>query len=178
MIYITKYRLIPDIENQYRVRSEEESICPVCGCIDLKVIGSRKRGALKGDGDGLVLIIRRLRCKACRKIHHELPDILIPYKRYTSEVIEDILDDTAPLAGCETSSILRIKAWFSAMSEYIAGSLSGIAIKLGFGIGPGIGTARQRIKNMVGAFPGWLARAVRTLVNTNNWVHTRSAFLS
>ncbi len=34
------------------------------------------------------------------------------------------------------------------------------------------GPARQRIKDLVGEATGWLARVVRTMVNTNNWVQT------
>ncbi len=68
-----------DNSNKYYVKSEENSICPVCGCCELKVIGSRKRNTLQGDGETIILIIRRLRCRNCRRIHHELPDILVPY---------------------------------------------------------------------------------------------------
>jgi len=36
----------------------------------------------------------------------------------------------------------------------------------------------QRVMDFVGDAPGWLARIVRPVANTNNWIHTRSAFLS
>jgi superfamily II helicase len=36
----------------------------------------------------------------------------------------------------------------------------------------------QRVMDFVGDAPGWLARLVRPVANTNNWIHTRSAFLS
>jgi hypothetical protein len=35
-----------------------------------------------------------LKCSQCNCLHNELPDILTPYKRYTSEVIEDVVDGT------------------------------------------------------------------------------------
>jgi len=35
-----------------------------------------------------------LKCSQCNCLHNELPDILSPYKRYTSEVIEDVVDGT------------------------------------------------------------------------------------
>jgi hypothetical protein len=180
MICLANYRLILDKEknNEYYVKSEEKSICPVCGCSELKVIGSRKRNALKEDGETIILIIRRLRCKNCRRIHHELPDILVPYKRYTSKVIEAILDGTLPEVCCENSSIFRIKKWFDKASEYIAGCLSAIAAQLSLEIKSGGGPASRRIKDLVGEATGWLARAVRTIVNTNNWIQTRSAFLT
>jgi hypothetical protein len=134
MICLAKYRLILDKDNsnKYYVKSEENSICPVCGCCELKVIGSRRRGALKGNGDAIILIIRRLRCANCHRVHHELPDMLVPYKRHTSAVIEAVLDDTPLEVGCENSSIYRIKRWFAEAAEYIAGCLTAIAARLGY----------------------------------------------
>jgi hypothetical protein len=178
MICLAKYRLVLDQNNRYHVKSEEKSLCPVCGCLELKVIGSRKRNALPGDGETIILIIRRLRCKNCRKIHHELPDILVPYKRYTSAVIEAIIDDATTEVCCEESSITRIKRWFAEVSGYIAGSLSAVAARMRFETKSSSSSARQRIKDLVGETAGWLARVVRTMVNTNNWPQTRLAFLS
>ncbi|NSW81649.1 MAG: hypothetical protein HPY90_00005 [Syntrophothermus sp.] len=34
----------------------------------------------------------------------------------------------------------------------------------------------ERIRQLVGEAPGWLARIVRPVVNSNLWVHTRFAF--
>ena len=55
------------------------------------MIGSRKRAFISSVGERIVLIIRRLKCKACGRVHHELPDILVPYKRYSSESIEAVI---------------------------------------------------------------------------------------
>lgn len=181
MISVAKYRLIQfkDSINKYYVKSEENSICPICGNMDLSVIGSRNRVARQSDGKTMYLIIRRLRCSNCHKIHHELPDLLVPYKRYVSAAIEVIIDDNAAEICCENSSISRIKSWFADISQHMSGCLSAIAVRLGLKIRPGNGSsAYQRIKHMVGETSGWLAKAVRTIVNTNNWVHTRSAFMA
>ena len=39
--------------------------------------------------------INRLKCsnERCNRLHNELPDCMIPYKHYGSEIIEDVLDD-------------------------------------------------------------------------------------
>ncbi|WP_445349419.1 DUF6431 domain-containing protein [Desulforudis sp. DRI-14] len=63
------------------MRSAEQIPCPCCSG-HLKVIGSRKRSCIDSLGDKIVLIIRRLGCVACHRIHHELPDMLVPYKRF------------------------------------------------------------------------------------------------
>jgi len=181
MISIAKYRLIldKDSSNRYYVRPEEISICPICSNPELKVIGSRKRGVLKGDGAAIILIIRRLRCLDCKRIHHELPDILVPYKRYSSGVIEAIVNDKSDEISCEDSSIYRIKRWFQEVSGYIAGCLGAVTAQHGLElVVTGTSLVAQRIKAYVGEEASWLARAVRTVVNTNNWLHTRSAFMS
>lgn len=181
MISIANYQLVQfkDNINKYYVKSQENSICPTCENMELKVVGSRKRTAWNGDGKTITLVIRRLRCINCHRIHHELPDLLVPYKRYVSAAIEAILDDNTAEVCCENSSISRIKTWFAEVSEYIAGSMYAIAIRLGLETKLLVGSsAYRRIKIMAGETSGWLAKAVRTMVNTNNWVHTRSAFMS
>ena len=42
MICLAKYRLVLDQNNRYHVKSEEKSLCPVCGCLELKVIAAEK----------------------------------------------------------------------------------------------------------------------------------------
>ena len=32
-------------------------------------------------------MVRRLRCLDCKKISHELPDMVVPYKRHESDII-------------------------------------------------------------------------------------------
>ncbi len=40
------------------------------------------------DGGGQILIIRRLRCDDCQRIHHELPDCPMPFRSYDSGSLE------------------------------------------------------------------------------------------
>lgn len=181
MIVIAKYRLEKDdaISHKLRVKSEEESICPVCLNRTLKVIGSRNRNALDSDGERLIIVIRRLRCLTCKKIHHELPDILVPYKRYLSECIEAIIEEAHEQIACEGSTIYRLRQWFNAIQFHIKGSLVSIAAMSKNSIGAVAGeTILKMIKVYVGEEFGWLSRVVRIVVNTNNWVHTRNAFMA
>lgn len=185
MICLANYRLIRDEANpnKYYVRSEEDSVCPVCGSPELRVIGSRKRGAFQGDGTAIALIIRRLRCQECVRIHHELPDILVPYKRYCSECIEAVLTDrTTAAVAADESTLHRWQCWFMVMAKHIIGCLQSIAIRCSQSsptAQPSLPASLLcRVWHYVGNAPAWLARAVRPVVNTNNWVQTRSAFLS
>ena len=164
------------------VRSGEQNPCPICGGL-LKVIGSRRRRYIDGLGERKVLMIRRLRCSICNKIHHELPDLLVPYKRYESKSIEAVVSGYGALTvAADESTISRWKRWFLAMSNYLAGALLSIAIRYGIETVEEVSdlpqSPLQRICRHVGYSAGWLARVVRSLVNANYWPYTRFAFLS
>ncbi len=147
------------------------------------VAGSRKRKYIKITGEQVTLILRRLKCQPCKRIHHELPDILVPYKRYSSESIEEALNGGKNMTvAADESTIYRWKQWFRDISGYFLGCLISITIcyidnsveeKSVSPVSP-----LHRIWHYVGNAPRWLSRIVRPVANANLWVQTRSAFLS
>jgi len=165
------------------VRCAEVVPCPCCG-ETLAVMGSRLRKLAGADGEGRLLVIRRLRCRGCRKIHHELPDCIVPYKRYESACVEAVVaEPEAPSAiAVDDATLRRWRHWFRQQSAYLLGALRSIALR--FHQDPAeepsvpSQSAHQRIGQLVGHAPGWLGRMVRPVVNVHLWVHTRSAFLS
>jgi hypothetical protein len=114
------------------------------------------------DGSVVVLIIRRLRCRDCNKTHHELPDLLVPYKRHGAETIEGIIGCKTENTCCEESTIRKIKAWWGAMLLYFQSILAWLEEK-------------YKVKFQQPSVPREIVRAV---ANAHLWVHTRSAFLS
>lgn len=183
MVILSEYELAENPETGvFFVKSSEQNPCPVCNGL-LKVIGSRRRGYINELGDCKTLMIRRLRCSPCKKIHHELPDLLVPYKRHESKSIETAVSGEATLTvAADESTIRRWKKWFSSLSEYFAGILFSLALRYGIKSGEDLSdlprSPLQRIRLYVGGAPRWLARIVRPVVNVNSWVQTRSAFLS
>ena len=164
------------------VRCAELSLCPCCG-ERLNVIGSRKRMCKNSSGQTTVLIIRRLRCSNCGRVHHELPDCLVPYKRYESLCIEQVVTNSELSdVGADEATLYRLRKWFHRQLPYLLGCLRAIAIRLGQipVEEPSVPSrsAHQRIGRYVGNAPGWLARLVRPIANSNLWLHTRSAWLS
>lgn len=159
MVVISHYRL--GHEGEGRVYSEENSVCPACGG-SLRGYGRRKRKAIKIDGAVLVMSIRRLQCQNCRKIHHELPNIVMPYKRHCSETIEKIIVGEDEEIGCEESTIRRVKAWWTVWRLYFESVIASLLEKdeMVFSIDP---TPRE---------------IVRTCANAYMWPATRSAFLT
>ena len=63
-----------------------EVVCPNCGCA-LKYYDTVARGIRKEYGISTYISVRRLRCTGCNRVHRELPDTVIPYKRYERRVI-------------------------------------------------------------------------------------------
>lgn len=163
------------------VRSAEQHICPVCEH-DLFVIGSRSRKVRKSTGERITYIIRRLRCKSCERIHHELPDLLIPYKRYEAACLESGLSQgQSSDVAADESTLYRWGVWFAKCWQYWVNCLSTIAARTGNPVKPlsvPSPSALQQIGHYVGQGVGWLARLVRPIVHSQLWVHTRFAFLS
>jgi hypothetical protein len=137
-------------------------------------VGSRKRVWFNSSGKRLELIIRRLYCKAEIKIHHELPDILVPYKRYDAESIEGVVSgETSNEVAVEESTIYCWKSWFSVWIKYALGCLQSISIRynlpvLELSLLPQ--SVLQSLGRFVGLASGWLKRVVRPIVNSNLWV--------
>lgn len=138
---------------------------------------------MDASGEIKELRIRRLRCVNCRQIHHELPDCLVPYKRYESGCVEQVISE-APSSdvAADESTLNRWKSWFRDQKSYWLGCLTSIAAR--FHQDPVKAssipsqTAHHRFGQVVGDAPGWLARIVRPIANANLWLHTRFAFLS
>ena len=174
--------LLKSLSPVFFVRSMEQIPCPCCGG-DHRVIGSRQRKYSKGSGEQCILVIRRLRCKQCKRIHHELPDILVPYKRYDSESIEAVVTGNAALSvAADESTLARWRSWFQTHSSYFLGCLNSIAIRFFNGTPEGVPSLPYSVPHSIwqhtGNSAGWLARVVRPITNMNLWTHTRFAFLS
>jgi hypothetical protein len=164
------------------VRSAEIVPCPCCGG-SLKVVGSRRRVWYKSSSEKTKLIIRRMYCERCERIHHELPDILVPYKRYDADSIEQVVSESGPIdIVVDDSTIFRWRRWFSGWSSYAQGCLQSITIRFHLPVDEDSSDHLQTVLHPIGRFVGhevgWLSRAVRSIANLNFWVQTRSAFLS
>ena len=118
MLQIRNYRLEVKIGTvTFFVINLESSNCPLCQML-LFVRGTRKRVFYKSEEEKITLIIRRLYCENCKRIHHELPDCIVPYKRYGAEVIENIVNGKGAEAPCPEGTVKRIRGWWKAVVTY------------------------------------------------------------
>ena len=167
------------------VRSGERLPCPICYG-ELGCIGSRPRKCIDSEIVVRILMIRRLKCDECSKIHHELPDILVPYKRHTSECFEKVLGAVEPdepsHVPVEDSTLNRWKGWFDGSVVHWVGALVAVNAEVNDTHEAALPAASmsplQTIWQLVGRGRGWLARVVRIVVNSVKWLQTRSACLS
>ncbi|NLU51226.1 MAG: hypothetical protein GXX09_12680 [Syntrophomonadaceae bacterium] len=60
-----------------------------------------------------------LGCVECKRIHHELPDMLVPYKRHVRESIEAAVSgDEALTVTADESTLWRWRRWFTELAFY------------------------------------------------------------
>ena len=138
--------------------------CPICNG-RLTTIGTRRRRFIPDDGDKSTLIIRRRRCKECGRIHHELPDILLPHKLHVAATFEKIHAGDLWDVCCDDNTARRIRWWLAqVLLPMAAGLLSPL---------PCIGRALL-LNKLSDSPPGCLPIIVFYLVNGNLW-HTRFA---
>ncbi len=110
----------------------------------------------------------------CCRISHELPDLVVPYKRYESDVIADALDESGnPEDGCcpaELSTIQRWKLWLFLLSGYFEASVRALMELMDIKA-----FIRLPLYPLSQQADGWLKILVRNLVNSGRWRQTRSA---
>lgn len=97
----------------FLVTGEAESVCPICGG-KLKYRDRRKRYVRDPEGRRVIYSLRRLRCQAkgCGKLHTELPDVLIPYKRYKRETFEAVTAFRKPDIPMEERTHRKMRSWY------------------------------------------------------------------
>ena len=132
----------------------------------------------QSDGDRRTLIIRRLRCGKCGRLHHELPDIVVPYKRYDADTIEEVLSEkeTNPSFPCETSTAVRLRVWFLLLRSYFEGTIRALSFLYRQDMALQEELATLACLEPADLENGWLKRLVRVIVNSGRWQQTRSAY--
>lgn len=87
----------------FLVISEEDAICPECQS-PLCRRDRKLRVYKEAGGKKSWFAINRLKCtnEKCRRLHHELPDCMFPYKHYGTEIIEDVVDEVVGPEDIET----------------------------------------------------------------------------
>lgn len=103
----------------FSIQSEEaHPLCPHCKKA-MWQYGYRWRVAFLSNGQKVHILIRRLWCPRCLRIHHELPDFLLPYKRFVARCIEKAINGQTDGLCCENSTIIRWHRWFQSLTKMV-----------------------------------------------------------
>lgn len=158
----------------------EQVPCPHCQAA-LQPYDRRNRKCRDINGDLTTLVIRRLRCcnPHCRHIHAELPDFLVPYKRYTADVIEAVLTGTAAVAPTEETTRRRWRIWYLQIQNHFLGAMSSVRRILQETARTLLASPSKKSSFEVPLLTGLsLTEMVRLTVNSGNWITTRSVMVS
>ena len=155
----------------YRVETDEEIPCPCPDCYGklikkgwrTRFLTRTKHDATEDDYEPyekICLFIRRLQCKECGTIHHELPDCIVPYKRLSIGIIEEIIKQPKKPTLVEYETVINLLKWWTNMMAYITRVAPSIKEKHGVSI-----THENNLREIV-----------RALAHSHFWPGTRSKF--
>lgn len=146
----------------------------------MDVIGSRNRKIFflmsDSEGEQRIYRIRRLKCPTCKKIHHELPNFMIPYKRQCTATVSHILEGN-DLYDLSEKVVTRIHHWFNLrVNAFIGlvGQLFKNELRLPHIILPNdVFSKLDWLKAQFAHHPKWLNHLVHALLFSGLWPHTR-----
>ncbi len=145
--------------------------CPICeGSLTYR--DSVPRIRRKEGGTVEHLIIRRLRCTGCGTLHRELPDCLVPFKHYETQVIAGVLDGIVTPDDVDSEDYPCLEtircwlAWFAGNLANIEGAMrcasSGIRIA-GNGV---LLSGRSLLEAIRNRYQDWLEKVLRIIYNS------------
>lgn len=165
MVIITHFRKISREDGLIYIISEEVHKCPKCDN-KLKVKDYRERQGWTKYGDKRRYLLRRLQCKSCGAIHIELPDILLPYKRYNTEAVESVLNGNDSDCVASITTMKLWQSWYERIWLQMLLLLSALAHKDRNVSRP------ETINRAKSKEAGWLKTAVMAIINSGEKVPT------
>lgn len=94
--------------------------CPTCHGV-LKHYDRRRRYLVDEHGEKHTYWLRRLRCVKCKRLHTEIPDLIVPYKRYGAAVIVSVAEGKDTSVPHEERTRQKIKAWCKKVTTHLQG---------------------------------------------------------
>jgi uncharacterized protein YbaR (Trm112 family) len=177
MVIVSSFKLSHNESSGiFTVIAEEFVCCPLCRG-ELFYRDSRLR-TLKGLlGEVWYFFLRRMRCQTCKKLHTELPSIIQPYRHYSSEAIQSVLDGSEAGVDCvaDNSTIRRWKTDFAQAEPDINQRLASIHAQMDIDKTP-IASTVHILGNIKIKIERWLAFVMELLINSGHIICTQFAF--
>ena len=147
--------------------------CPCCGG-KLNYRDARPRIRKHEGGTADYIYIHRYRCKNCGRYHNALPDCLLPYKHYESDVICGVVDGTITSADMESedypseATMLRWKYWLAFNMAAIECILRSVFYRLWHHDESVLYTADSLLDELREQADNWLSAVIRIIYNTGH----------
>lgn len=151
---------------------QDECFCPECGSSLKHRDWKRRHNKYPGKEPKQVwFVIERKRCTKCRKIHSILPEFVVPYKHYKSELIEDVVDEFISEADtviedypCE-STLKRWKEWIELNKNLIESTIRTTGYKI-FKLGTSFLKTKENVFDIIrNKYRDWLKYIIIMIYN-------------
>ena len=158
------------------IKSKEPSLCPLCGG-GLIYRDMRRRYLKNSQGEKKRFMLRRLKCEECKKLHTEIPYFIQPYKHYSSETIQSVIDNNAGAGECaaDNSTIRRWKNGFSEAGPDISQRLASVYARMSNEPAT-INQSASILKIIMNKNGRWLAFVMSLLINAGYKLRAQFAF--
>jgi hypothetical protein len=174
MVIVTSFKTRYNSERKYHeVIYSEETHCPYCGG-GLKYRNSRKRKVLDELRNVIAYLLRRLWCAGCLSLHTEIPDIIQPYRHFSSSVIQDVITG-GDVCAADDSTIRRWRNDFDESKPDIEQRLKSVYARETGSHAP-ITTETKTLCGLMKLETKWLAYVMKLLINCGHRLCTRFAF--
>ena len=176
MISVSDYSLMHNEGDDFFVKSNgNPPPCPKCrGQLEYR---DRKRRIMRLEGaEKQWILIRRFRCTGCCRYHNELPDCLVPFKHYKTEIIAGVLDGIVTPEDLDSEdypcmdTMLLWLCWFQLNQERIEGYLRTIAYELSDGKLSVLHSDLSLLKWFRLHARNWLERIIHSIYNSGGFL--------
>ena len=75
----------------------------------MKVRDSKRRKVMDESGTEYTFSLRRFQCDNCRMLHTEIPDCIVPNKKYCKNAIDNIVNGKCDYYIADNSTVWRWK---------------------------------------------------------------------
>lgn len=177
MVIVSDYTLLSKENGEIFVESIENPPCPVCQS-PLEHRDRKPRISKQDGGETQWLMIERRKCtnQGCRRLHSVLPDKLVPYKHYVSDLIADVVDEVIvpedPMneeLPCDTT-MRRWMHWFMANQLRIEGYCRSVTSRFLNGGEKAFDPSVSPFENIRNTEGRWLAVVLRMVYNSGGFL--------
>jgi hypothetical protein len=165
MLITNDYELIyNEIKKIYYLCINEARLyCPHCGQ-EVIYRDSRLRIWRHCNEPADRILIHRMFCRTCNRLHTVLPDVLVPHKHYGAAEIETILESEVRIDEVSDSTAAHWRQWIRGNEAQIEGVLQSLKLEAGDKL-PELRSTENLFIQLKKTVRKWLSVVSRLVVN-------------